>query len=73
MSLSRGTDTAKTQYAYKRQCHLAEKNDGIVTVVAKWVDLDNTMLAEIIQTQKEKALLFPSYVHPNPQCGHVHM
>ena len=34
--------------------YTAEKNNGILKFVGKWMDLENIILSEVTQTQKDK-------------------
>ena len=34
--------------------HTAEKNNDVLKFAGKWIDLENIILTEVTQTQKEK-------------------
>ena len=36
----------------------AEKNNGILNFVGKWMELENIILSEIIQTQKDSYQMY---------------
>ena len=38
--------------------YTAEKNNNILKFVGKWMDLENTILNELIQTQKDKYYMY---------------
>ena len=35
------------------ECHLAINNEGIVSFAGKWMELENTILSEVTQTQRD--------------------
>ena len=44
----------KTWYIYTTEYYKAEKNNDILKFVGKWMDLNNIILSEVIQAQKDK-------------------
>jgi hypothetical protein len=43
----------KMWYIYTIEYYLAIKNDGFTTFVSKWIELENIILNEVTQTQKD--------------------
>ena len=41
-------------YIYTMEYYRAEKNNGILKFAGKWMDLENIILSEVTQTQKDK-------------------
>ena len=44
----------KMWYIYTMEYYTAEKNNDILKFADKWIDLENIILSEVTQTQKEK-------------------
>ena len=44
----------KMWYIYTIEYYTAEKNNDILEFAGKWMDLENIILSEVIQTQKDK-------------------
>ena len=44
----------KMGYIYTMEYYTAEKNNDILKFVGKWMDLENIILSEVSQTQKDK-------------------
>ena len=40
-------------YIYTMEYYTAEKNDDILTFAGKWMELENIILTEVTQTQKD--------------------
>jgi hypothetical protein len=43
----------KMWFIYTREYYLAIKNKGILSFAGKWMKLENTILSELTQTQKD--------------------
>ena len=43
----------KMWYIYTMKYYIAEKNNDILKFAGKWMELENTILSEAIQTQKD--------------------
>ena len=41
-------------YICTMECYTAEKNNDILKFAGKWMDLENIILSEVTQTQKDK-------------------
>ena len=41
-------------YIYTMECYSVEKNNGILKFAGKWMELEETILSEVTQSQKEK-------------------
>ena len=41
-------------YNYIKEYYTAVKNNNILKFAGKWMDLEKTILSEVIQTQKDK-------------------
>ena len=41
-------------YIYTMEYYMAGKNNDILKFVVKWMDLENIILSEVSQTQKDK-------------------
>ena len=46
--------TKKTEYTYTMEYYSAIKKNGILPFVTTWMDLEDIMLSEITQTEKDK-------------------
>ena len=44
----------KMWYIYTMEYYSAEKNNGIMRFAGKWMTLEETILSEVTQSQKEK-------------------
>ena len=44
----------KMWYIYTMEYYTAEKNNDILKFAGKWMDLENIILSEVTQTQKDK-------------------
>ena len=44
----------KMRYIYTMEYHRAEKNNDILKFAGKWMDLENIILSEVTQIQKDK-------------------
>ena len=51
MSLNRGMIQKKV-YIYTMEYYSAVKNDEFMKFLVKWIDLENIMLSEVTQSQK---------------------
>ena len=52
---------------YKIECYLARKKKKILSFMTVWMDLENIMLSEISQSEKDKHHMIHSYVESNEQ------
>ena len=43
----------KTWYIYTMEYDIAEKNNDILKFADKWMDLENIILSDVIQTQRQ--------------------
>ena len=50
---------------YKIECYLARKKKKILSFMTVWMDLENIMLSEISQSEKDKHHMIHSYVESN--------
>ena len=53
MSLNRGMDTKKMWYIYTTECYSAIKNNEFMKFLGKWMYLEDILLSEVTQSQKE--------------------
>ncbi|MGU7598297.1 DUF1725 domain-containing protein, partial [Enterococcus faecalis] len=44
----------KMWYIYTMEYYSAEKNNGILKFTGKWMELEETILSEVTQSQKDK-------------------
>jgi hypothetical protein len=51
MSLNRGMDT-EMWYIYTMEYYLAIKNNEFMKYLGKWIELENFILSEVTQSQK---------------------
>ena len=40
-------------YIYTMECYTAEKNNDILNFAGKWMELENIILSEVTQAQKD--------------------
>jgi hypothetical protein len=52
MPHDRRIDTKKW-FIYRTECYSAIRNVNILSFVGKWVELENIILSEVVQTQKD--------------------
>ena len=52
MSLNRGMNTEDVVYIYTMEYYSAIKNNEFMKFLGKWVKLENIILSEVIQSQK---------------------
>ena len=45
-------------YIYTMEYYTAEKTNDILKFVGKWVDLENIILSEVTQTQKDNYYMY---------------
>ena len=50
--------TRKMWYIYTMEYYTVEKNNDILKFAGKWMDIENILLREVIQTQKDKYNLY---------------
>ena len=48
----------KMWYIYTMEYYTAEKNNDILKISVRWVDLENIILSEVTQTQKDKYYIY---------------
>ena len=53
MSLNRGMDK-KMCYIYTMEYYLAIKNNDIIKFTGKWMELENIILSDVTQSQRNK-------------------
>ena len=58
MSIDRGLDKEDVVHIYNG-ISLSHWKDGIMPFAATWLDLENVMMSEISQTEKEKHCMTP--------------
>ena len=46
-------------YIYTMEFYTAEKNNNILNFAGKWMELENIILSEVIQTQKDNYHMYP--------------
>ena len=54
MSSNQKMDKENVVHLYNGVLHSRKKNNDILTFVGKWIDIENIILSEVIQTQKNK-------------------
>jgi hypothetical protein len=47
---------------YTMECYLVIRKNEIMSFIGKWMELEDMMLSEISQIQKDKSICFLSYV-----------
>jgi hypothetical protein len=52
MSLNRGMDKKKMWYIYTMEYYSAMKSNDFTELTGKWIDLENIILSEVTQSQK---------------------
>jgi hypothetical protein len=52
MSLNRGMDTKKMWYIYTMEYYSTIKNNEFMKFSGKWMELENAILREVTQSQK---------------------
>ena len=52
MTLNRGMDKKKIWYIYTMEYYSAIKNDEFMKFLGKWMDLEEIILSEVTQSQK---------------------
>ena len=52
----------KMWYMYTMEYYPAIKKNGIMPFAAAWTDLDNVILSEVSQTEKEKYRMTPPFM-----------
>jgi hypothetical protein len=52
MPLNRGMDKKKIWYIYTMEYHLVIKNNEFMKFLGKWIDLEDIILSEVTQSQK---------------------
>ena len=49
----------KMWYSYTMEYYTAEKNNNILNFAGKWMELENIILTEVTQTQKDNYHMYP--------------
>ena len=52
----------KMWYIYTMEYYSVEKNNGIFKFAGKWMELEETILSEVTQSQKDKHDMY-SFIH----------
>jgi hypothetical protein len=52
MPFNRGLDFLKKWYIYTMEYYSAIKNDEFIKFLGKWIELENIILSEVTQSQK---------------------
>jgi hypothetical protein len=53
----------KMWYIYTLECYSAIKNNDFMKFVGKWMELENIILSEVTQTQKNTHGMYLSLIH----------
>ncbi|KAL6055962.1 hypothetical protein STEG23_031197 [Scotinomys teguina] len=64
----------KMEYIYIMKYYSAEKNNDIMKFAGKWNELENIILSDVTQTQKDRhvrmlSILDELYIRPIAKCG----